>query len=93
MSLKVTGVDWESFELNEGRPIVMGIEGMMVCVFLELREKNRDSWNIIAVILRVIADPAGKKPAELSPGKTLRGSLRQETPAEKGIFGQLELVE
>ena len=92
MFFKITGVDRQSFLKEKNRPIVIGIENLLVSVMVNYLQKNNDGWLIFVQILHVATKPVDKAGLELVPGRILKGILYKDEPKNRGDdYGVLEM--
>jgi hypothetical protein len=91
MFFKITGVDWQSFLNDKNRPIVIGIEDLLVSVMINYRQKNEQGWLVFMQILHVATRPVDKKGLELVPGCILKGVVCEDASETKeDRYGFLE---
>jgi hypothetical protein len=90
-SFKVSGLVWDSIVKPNGRPVVIGIEGAMVSVFVTLDRRDDCELRVTVSVCRVTGSGEATK---LLSGDVLKGKLVK--PPEGNLkdfcYGELEVV-
>ena len=91
MGLRITGVDWDSFSKANGRPMVFGIEDLMVSVLVLVKKLSKQGWEIKLSVLRITTRPEKVSSIGFKRGDLLAGSLVAEGSAAENNYGILEV--
>ncbi len=96
MSITITGVDWDSFKkykTEEAKPIVFGIEHLMVSVLLPSVVKTDDGWVLEMEICRIITGREKAQTSSVPSSGRFKGFLfEEEKKLEPYNYGSLESV-
>ena len=92
MSLKITGIDWQSVLENKNRPTVIGIEGLMVSVMISYQKKRGRGLFVFVQILRITTHCSKQIDSKLFPGCFFKGVLYEEKIPAVDCHGFLKAV-